>query len=228
MPVFNEMSTVEEILRRVWRSPIEKEVIVVDDGSTDGTAQWLRANGQALGPSRILFLEHNCGKGAAVMAALREATGEAVIIQDADLEYDPTEYERVVGPILRGKADVVYGSRIRGNNPASYWRYYFGGRIVTLFTNLLYGANLTDMPTGYKAFRRAALTALPLKEQRFGFCAEVTALLLLRGIPIKEVPISYRPRRIEQGKKIRWVDGLRQLWILLKMRLTGSRTETPR
>lgn len=221
IPVFNEARTIGEILRRVWESPVEKEVIVVDDDSSDGTREWLKEHGQLYGDTRVLFHDRNRGKGAAILSGLSVATGETVIIQDADLEYDPAEYERIVSPILQGEADVVYGSRILGHNPSSHLRYYLGGRAVTSFANLLYRGGLTDLPTCYKAFRRSVLTALPLCEERFGFCAEVTARLLLEGIRIVEVPISYHPRKIDEGKKIRWIDGVRQLWLLLKLRFSS-------
>jgi len=223
MPVYNERGTMAEVLRRVWQSAIEKEVIVVDDGSTDGTREWLREHAQRWGPTRILYHDRNEGKGAAVQTGLAHAAGDVVIIQDADLEYDPAEYPTLVGPIFRGETDVVYGSRILGHNVSSYWRYYLGGRAVTLFANLLYGGALTDLPTCYKTFRRSVLAEMPLEERRFGFCAEATAMLLRRGYRIQEVPISYRPRKIAEGKKIRWTDGLRQLWVLLKLRLRPRR-----
>jgi len=224
MPVFNERRTIAEALRRVWQSPMEKEVIVVDDASTDGTAEWLKKHCSSTGPTELILCKTNCGKGAAIRRALKEANGDIVIIQDGDLEYDPKEYGKLVELILEGSGDIVYGSRMLVSNPISHWRYYIGGRMVTSWANLLYNSKLTDLPTCYKAFRRSLLRSIPLRENGFGFCAEVTAHILRSGRQIIEVPISYCPRTLADGKKIRWKDGLRQLWVLLKLRF--SKTES--
>ncbi len=191
------------------------EVVVVDDGSTDGTADRVR---ECDAPGTTL-LRHdaNRGKGAAIRTGLAAVSGDAVIIQDADLEYDPADYRPIVQALKAG-APAVYGSRILGRNPSSYLRYYYGGRILTLVFNLLYGARLTDLTTCYKAFPRAVIASLPLASRRFEFCAEVSALLARTGHPIVEVPIGYRPRSLAQGKKIRWHDGLQAVGTLLALR----------
>jgi len=224
VPVFNEAATIEEIIRRVRAvaSPdLPIEIIVVDDASTDDTGRIIEeAAAAAAGRGDLVALHHqtNLGKGAAVRTALARATGDIVIIQDADLEYDPADYHGMVAAMQAGGAPVVYGSRILGNNPHSYRRYYYGGRLLTAVFNLLYGSRLTDLTTCYKSFRRETIASLPLTSVGFEFCPEVTARLVTRGIPIVEVPVSYHPRSIEDGKKIRWHDGLRALWTMLRLR----------
>ena len=220
IPVFNEEKTIAEVIRRVTAQSapgLSLEVIVVDDGSTDGT----RACLQDLPANDLLVLHHetNRGKGAAINTGLTKATGDAVIIQDADLEYDPADYHRIV-ETLGGGARVVYGSRIRGANPHSYLRYYYGGRFLTGVFNAIYGTRLTDVTTCYKAFRREAIETLSLKGPRFEFCVEVTARLVKRGESIVEVPITYHPRSMKEGKKIRWHDAMRLLWTMLYCRFT--------
>ncbi|MBI4060893.1 MAG: glycosyltransferase family 2 protein [Elusimicrobia bacterium] len=218
VPAYNEAATIGRMLDAVYgRNPgRDLEVIVVDDGSTDGTHG---AAATAARPgTKILRHAKNLGKGAAIRTALAAATGDVAIIQDADLEYDPADYARLLKPIEEGKCEVVYGSRIMGPNARSYHRYYWGGRLVSLWTNILYGSHLTDEPTCYKAFKMPVLRSLRLECEGFEFCPEVTAKTLLRGIPILEVPISYNPRRMEEGKKIRWTDGVVALWTLLKLR----------
>jgi dolichol-phosphate mannosyltransferase len=218
IPVYNEQATVAELISRVLAAPYDKEIIVVDDASSDATPRIL-SELRAVHPEvRLLRHESNRGKGAAIRTALQAATGEVILVQDADLEYDPADYPELLGPVLEQGAPVVYGSRILGGGKASYLRYYLGGRLVSFATNLLFGTKLTDVPTGYKAFRADVLRSLVLKEDRFGFCYEATAQLAARGIPIREVPVSYRPRSFREGKKIRWRDGLRALWILLLYR----------
>ncbi len=218
IPVYNEESTAGESLRKVHEAGVH-EIIAVDDGSTDSS--WNVLEGAAAGMPEVKLLRHeiNRGKGAAVRTAVAHVTGDLVLIQDADLEYDPTDYPALVEPIESGRAEVVYGSRILGGNLASYRRYYWGGRVLSLFTSVLFGRRVTDQHTCYKVFRAELLRSLPLREERFGFCAEVTALLLRRGVQIEEVPISYRPRSIKSGKKIRWHDGVSALWITAKHRL---------
>ena len=219
VPAFNEAATIGRCLEAVYeRNPgRDLEVIVADDGSTDGTEAAARA---ALRPgSKFTRLARNSGKGAAVRAALAEATGEVTLIQDADLEYDPADYAALLAPFERGEAEVVYGSRIlKPDNGRSYSRYDWGGRVLSWWTNFLYGSSVTDEPTCYKVFKTELLRSLDLRCDGFEFCPEATAKTLRRGVRIHEVPISYRPRRIEEGKKIRWHDGVIALWTLLRLR----------
>lgn len=216
MPVFNENKTVREIVRRVQEVPLHKEIIIIDDGSTDGTREAfkeLKADN-----IRIILHEKNQGKGAAIRTGLGMATGDIVVIQDADLEYDPMDYLKLVPLIESGKAQVVYGSRILGSKQRSYHRYYLGGRLLTLLANLLYGLKITDEPTCYKMFKREVMDRLELDCTGFEFCPEVTAKVARLGYAIHEVPISYHPRSFEEGKKIKWKDGLIGIWTLLKYR----------
>ncbi|HBL17912.1 MAG: glycosyl transferase [Elusimicrobia bacterium GWA2_69_24] len=222
VPAFNEERTIAAMLRVLLqvRSPIPLEVLVVDDGSTDGTCRVV----EGISDPRLRLIRQpaNRGKGAAIRAGIAVATGDWILIQDADLEYDPHDIPALLGPALKGGADAVFGSRIlRPNNPASYLRFYWGGRLLTLWTNLLFGAAITDEPTCYKLLRSDLLRSLDLRCEGFEFCPEVTGKLLRRGVPIAEVPISYRPRSIEEGKKIRWIDGIEALWVLLRVRFWG-------
>ena len=219
VPVYNERATVVQLLDRVLAAPpADKQIIVVDDGSTDGTGELLDAF--VAGHPEILFLRHerNRGKGAAIHTAIARAAGRFTIVQDADLEYDPAEYAKLLAAAEREGRRVVYGSRILGHSRPSHWRYYLGGRLVSWVASLLYWARITDEPTCYKLIETDLLRSLPLREEGFGFCPEVTALVRKRGERILEIPISYAPRRISEGKKIRWHDGLEALWILLKHR----------
>jgi glycosyltransferase involved in cell wall biosynthesis len=217
IPVYNEAGTILPLISRVraqGTAALQIELLVVDDGSTDGTGALLES--AAAGETILIRQPRNGGKGAAIRAALPRATGDLVIIQDADLEYDPADYARLVAAARQ--APVVYGSRILGSNPHSYLRYYYGGRLVTAVFNLLYGRRLTDLTTCYKLFRRDLLVSLPLRCDGFEFCAEVTALLARRGVAIREEPISYRPRSLQEGKKIRWRDGLVAIATLIRLR----------
>ena len=208
-------------MRRVRAVPVEKEIILVDDGSGDGSEKILQG---LEGDKDIKILRHsiNRGKGAAIITGLQEAEGDVTLIQDADLEYDPAEYPQLLAPFERdSEVQVVYGSRILRKNARSSFLFYWGGRALSLITNLFYGSSVTDEPTGYKVFSTKLLKQLNLESTGFEFCPEVTAKLLLRKIPICEVPISYSPRSWEEGKKIHWTDGLRAIWVLLKYRLRG-------
>jgi dolichol-phosphate mannosyltransferase len=218
MPVYNERDTVRGVIDAVLSAPLslDKELIIVDDGSTDGTTEVLKA--MDLASVKVVIQETNQGKGAAIRRGLREVTGDIVIIQDADMEYDPRDYQKLVDPIIAG-AKVVYGSRQLGNNTFSYRRFYFGGLFLSWLTNLLYGSRITDEPTCYKVFRKDIIDSIDLKCKRFEFCPEITAKVLKRGIEIIERPISYRPRSISEGKKIRWTDGLEAIFTLLRYRL---------
>lgn len=217
MPVYNEERTIKQILERVRKVDINKEIIVVDDGSTDATGQILEdAKGQGI---RIIHHPKNMGKGAAIRTALKHVTGDIVIIQDGDLEYNPEYYPRLIEPILSGKSEVVYGSRVLGRSERSYLGYYFGDRLLTFIANLLYNARTTDVFTGYKVFRADLIKGLKLKCRRFEFCLEVTAKIRRRGYKIYEVPITIHPRSFEEGKKIRWKDGLIAIFTLIRYRI---------
>ncbi|MGQ9630791.1 MAG: glycosyltransferase family 2 protein [bacterium] len=216
MPVYNESATIREILRRVCAVEvgIEKEVIVVDDGSTDGTREVLSKEPEA----KVVTHERNMGKGAAIRTGLRHATGDLIIVQDSDLEYDPEDYRLLLKPILNGEADVVYGSRFAGGERRMFFSQWLGNRVLTFTTNLLYHASISDMETCYKLFRREALEGIEIKSNRFDFEPEITAKILKRGFKMVEVPISYSGRRYGEGKKITWRDGLSALWTLVKYR----------
>lgn len=220
IPVYNEKMTIREILRRVLETPYTKEVIVVDDGSTDGTREILASLVGTAPELRVIFHSQNRGKGAAIQTALAQVTGEVVLIQDADLEYDPADYPRLLAPILAGEAKVVYGSRFLGQRERMGFSSTLGNRFLTAWTNLLYGAHLTDMETGYKVFLAEVLKGIRLKGTHFDFEPEVTAALLRRGHKIQEVPISYKGRSRKEGKKISWRDGLTATLVLLRQRLT--------
>lgn len=220
IPVFNERPTIETILEKVRRANtlgLGKEIIVIDDGSTDGTTEILRNY-----PSQdvmAIFHGHNQGKGAAVRTGIKNATGDIILIQDADLEYHPEEYPNLIKPFINDGALVVYGSReLSGENRHSSLFFHIGGRTVTSVTNLLYGSHLTDVPTCYKAFRKDIIARLPLRCQRFEFCPEVTAQVLKRHIPIVEIPIGYTARTKKEGKKIKLRDGLQAIWTLVRCR----------
>jgi glycosyltransferase involved in cell wall biosynthesis len=216
IPVYNEVGTVESLLRRVREVPLRLEVIVVDDGSTDGTRALLpRLEGELI--DRLVMHERNAGKGAALRTGFAHATGDVVVVQDADLEYDPRELPLLLRPILAGRADAVYGSRFLGgpHRVLLFW-HSIGNRVLTLMSNMFTDMNLTDMETGYKMMRRELLQSLPLTANRFGIEPELTARLAQAGARIYEMPISYDGRSYAEGKKIGWKDGVSALWCIWK------------
>jgi glycosyltransferase involved in cell wall biosynthesis len=218
VPVYDERNTVVEILRRMRQValPVDLEIIVVDDGSTDGTRDVLRQLADST--VRVVMHEANQGKGAAIRTGLAHVTGDLVLVQDADLEYDPEDWPKLLTPIMRGKARVVYGSRFTGERRNMLFLHWMGNRFLSLVTNVLYNTTLSDMETCYKLFDRTLLDGIKLRAQRFEFEPEVTAKMLRRGIRIYEVPISYTGREFDEGKKITWRDGFIALWTLVKYR----------
>jgi dolichol-phosphate mannosyltransferase len=217
VPVYNEAAHVDELLRAIQASPVKKEIIIVDDGSTDGTREKLQAM-PLPGDVTVVFHEKNCGKGAAIRTALEYARGEYVLVQDSDLEYDPQDYPALLRPLEMGQANVVYG--VRPDRPERGLRFFLGAKLLTHLANLLYGAGIHDEATCYKVFRRSLITQVRLECHRFEFCPEVTAKLSRMGEKIAEVPISYAPRSAGEGKKIRHSDGWLAIWTLLRYRLS--------
>jgi glycosyltransferase involved in cell wall biosynthesis len=222
VPVFNERNTVVEVLRRMRAvelpDGIEREIIVVDDGSADGTRDVLRQLGDST--VRIVLHRDNRGKGAAVRTGIDVASGDYVLIQDADLEYDPEDWPKLIAPVLRGKARVVYGSRFTGERRNMLFFHWMGNRFLSLVTNVLYNTTLSDMETCYKLVDRELLNDLGLRCDRFDIEPEITAKILKRGIRIYETPISYTGREFDEGKKITWRDGFAALWTLVKFRFS--------
>jgi glycosyltransferase involved in cell wall biosynthesis len=217
--VYNEVGTIKEIVSRVQAVELEKEIIIVDDYSTDGTREHLREINQAHENVKVLYHDHNQGKGAALRTGFLTITGDVVIIQDADLEYDPREYPLLLAPILDGRADVVYGSRfIGGPHRVLFFWHYMGNKFLTLFSNMLTNLNLTDMETCYKVFKSEVLAEIKLKSNRFGFEPEFTAKIAKKGFRIYETPISYSGRTYAEGKKINWKDGLKAVFAILWFR----------
>ncbi len=219
VPTYNERNTIAEIVRRMRAVdlPLDREIVVVDDGSTDGTRDVLKQ----LDDSTLRVVQHrsNQGKGAAIRTGLEHVTGDLVLIQDADLEYDPDDWPRLLGPVLKGRAVVVYGSRFTGERRNMLFWHWVANRLLSLVANVLYNSTLSDMETGHKLFDKRVLDRIRLRARSFDFEPEVTAKVLKSGIRIYEVPISYAGRTLEEGKKITWEDGVVALWTLLKYRV---------
>jgi glycosyltransferase involved in cell wall biosynthesis len=220
MPSYNEGATIEIVLERVLDLDLRLEVLVIDDGSSDDTAEIVGRNGRV----KLIRHERNRGKGAAVRTGIQASTGDIVVIQDADLEYDPRDLPKLLGPLLEGVADAVFGTRLRGGEPqrAHLFWHYAGNRFLSLVTNVLYNTTISDMEVGYKAFRGDLIRSLDLVSDDFGFEPEVTAKILRRrDIRLYEIPISYYGRTYDEGKKITWRDGIKALWSLMRFRFGG-------
>lgn len=220
IPCYNEAKTIRAIVERVRAAPVKAmEIIVVDDCSRDGTRDLLRTEIAPL-VAQVIYHEVNQGKGAALRTGFALAQGELVLIQDADLEYDPEDYPKLLAPVLKGKSQVVYGSRFTGERRNMFFHHWVGNKFLTLVTNVLYNTTLSDMETCYKLFTRQALQGVVIRSDRFNFEPEITAKILKKGIRIYEVPISYTGREFDEGKKITWRDGLVALWALVKFRFS--------
>ena len=219
IPVYNEVGTIKEIVSRVQEVGLEKEIVIVDDYSTDGTREHLREISQNHENVKVLYHDHNQGKGAALRTGFQAVTGDIVIIQDADLEYDPREYPLLLAPIVDGRADVVYGSRFLGGpHRVLFFWHYVGNKFVTLLSNMFTNLNITDMETCYKVFKKEVLDQINIKSNRFGFEPEFTAKIAKKGFRIYETPISYSGRTYTEGKKIGWQDGVKAILAILWFR----------
>ena len=220
MPIYNEIDTLREIVQRVADVPMVKEIVAVDDGSTDGSRELLQELSEAIPLLRPIFHEQNSGKGAALRTGFETATGQVFIIQDADLEYNPKEYRVIIEPILDGRADVVYGSRfLAGPRRVHLFWHAMGNRFLTLFSNMLNNLCLSDMETCYKAFRSDVLDGIEIKSSCFMFEPEFTAKVAKKGCRIYEVPITYDGRSYDEGKKIGWRDGIKAIWAIIRFRI---------
>jgi glycosyltransferase involved in cell wall biosynthesis len=222
VPAHNEARTIGEVIERVLALDLDKQLVVVDDGSTDGTAEVVQR--VAGGRDGLVFLRQpHRGKGAAIQAAIPHATGDIVVIQDADMEYDPADVPELIEPIVRGAADVVFGSRLSGGRPQRAYLFWHlvGNRLLSLLTNVLYNTTLSDMETGYKAFRAEVIRSLKLESNDFAIEPEITAKVCKRKLRVYEVPISYYGRTYAEGKKITWRDGVKAVRVLLRVRFTG-------
>jgi glycosyltransferase involved in cell wall biosynthesis len=218
IPAFNEAAFLPEVIRRVGETPYDKEIIIVDDGSTDGTREYLK--GLVSEGIKVIVHEKNMGKGAAMRTGIAVASGDVVIVQDADLEYDPKDYPVLLEPIMQGKADVVYGSRFLGGpHRVLFFWHSIGNSLITLISNMFTDLNLTDMETGYKAFRKKVFDTITIESNRFGFEPEITAKVAKKGFRIYEVPISYSGRSYREGKKITWKDGFKAIFTVFKYNL---------
>lgn len=224
IPVYNEINTIKTILKKVIDVPLEleKEIIIVDDASSDGTTEVLENVAQDISSAilKVFFHPKNLGKGAAIRTGLSHSTGEVILIQDADLEYEPSDYPNLLSPIIKEGVSVVYGSRFKGKIKRFFLTQALANRLLTLVCNLLYLAELSDMETCYKVFKKEVIKGMEIKANRFEFEPEITAKILKRGFKIKEVPISYYGRKFKEGKKIGWKDGILALWTLIKYRFT--------
>ena len=218
IPAYNESASIIEVLDRIDALPFDKQVIVVDDGSTDGTAELVQARNGVM-----LLRQPNQGKGAAIRHAIEHIDGDIAVIQDADMEYDPAEVPRLIEPIQRGAADVVYDSRLRGGEPQRAYLFWHlvGNRFLSLLTGVLYNTTISDMETGYKAFRSEILRSLDLRQDDFAIEPEITSKICLRNLRVYELPISYYGRTYDEGKKITWRDGFKAVWVLIATRVRG-------